>query len=143
MAQLVARYLGVVEAAGSSPVTQTRKSRNAVGVSAFSVLYAGIESGFTQHLKRRVSGYLGVVGKKKKKQPGGCFFEVFPPKAGSSGGEAVPSRWDDHATAEGSADSIPVTQTKNPSKSIDFGGFFLCFLCVLSYFCGLTAPNMN
>jgi hypothetical protein len=27
VAQLVARYLGVVEAAGSSPVTQTRKSR--------------------------------------------------------------------------------------------------------------------
>ena len=26
MAQLVARYLGVVEAAGSSPVTQTKKS---------------------------------------------------------------------------------------------------------------------
>ena len=26
MAQLVARYLGVVEAAGSSPVTQTRKT---------------------------------------------------------------------------------------------------------------------
>ena len=27
MAQLVARYLGVVEAAGSNPVTQTRKTR--------------------------------------------------------------------------------------------------------------------
>ena len=42
MAQLVARYLGVVEAAGSSPVTQTKKRRfyavyRNIGVFAFSL----------------------------------------------------------------------------------------------------------
>ena len=38
VAQLVARYLGVVEAARSSRVTQTRKSRMSLAHSAFSDL---------------------------------------------------------------------------------------------------------
>ena len=37
VAQLVARYLGVVEAAGSSPVTQTKKVSNANVFEAFFV----------------------------------------------------------------------------------------------------------
>ena len=39
VAQLVARYLGVVEAAGSSPVTQTRKRESYD--SRFSLFYNG------------------------------------------------------------------------------------------------------
>ena len=37
VAQLVARYLGVVEAAGSSPVTQTKKSPTSTCLSDFFV----------------------------------------------------------------------------------------------------------
>ena len=49
VAQLVARYLGVVEAAGSSPVTQTNKKSR---VSGFSFLFSSLFSKFLLRLFR-------------------------------------------------------------------------------------------
>ena len=49
VAQLVARYLGVVEAAGSSPVTQTKKTLKTLSFQGlFSVLLRKILRGVTQ-----------------------------------------------------------------------------------------------
>ena len=42
VAQLVARYLGVVEAAGSSPVTQTRKRESYGSRFSFFVIINGL-----------------------------------------------------------------------------------------------------
>ena len=49
VAQLVARYLGVVEAAGSSPVTQTKKTLKTLSFQGlFSVLLRNFLRGVTQ-----------------------------------------------------------------------------------------------
>ena len=46
MAQLGARYLGVVEAAGSSPVTQTKKSPMVAKLSDFFVFLFSLKMAF-------------------------------------------------------------------------------------------------
>ena len=53
-------------------------------------------------VKCQKNGFLTVRDqeKTKEKRPGGAFFEVFPHKARSIGGEAVPKRRDDYATGE-------------------------------------------
>ena len=53
VAQLVARYLGVVEAAGSSPVTQTKKTLKTLSFQGlFSILLRKILRGVTQFATR-------------------------------------------------------------------------------------------
>ena len=55
VAQMVARYLGVVEAAGSNPVTQTKYSRRASALRLYLICMLEFESNIT-----RLPGYEGV-----------------------------------------------------------------------------------
>ena len=78
VAQLVARYLGVVEAAGSSPVTQTIKSRY-TSVYLLFIICATILDPVVAHKTSPCSG-LGVVGELRlEKQFGKLFFRSSLP----------------------------------------------------------------
>ena len=78
VAQLVARYLGVVEAASSSLVTQTRKSQMGNAHLAFSVLYGRLDLAFRERPAPRGAGWLGSERKKATVRP---FLRSDPHKA--------------------------------------------------------------
>ena len=78
VAQLVARYLGVVEAASSSLVTQTRKSQMGIARLAFSVLCDRVGLAFRDRPAPRGAGWLGSERKKATARP---FLRSDPHKA--------------------------------------------------------------
>ena len=83
MAQLVARYLGVVEAASSSLVTQTKKAEWTSVRSAFFICVAKVALVATRHTKRRHRRHTWGGRVSKEKTPRcGVFVPRYPTEQG-------------------------------------------------------------